>query len=199
MYTAHLPCCCVHVVCQGQTLPWKHSSEQRLAKARTPPTSHQRKHGEVLPAFPVAQRVPTYLTWSRPAWTRANGHLIMGQTPVPPKPAAALPWPTSLARVYGKASGRPPCHGVASPRGTSSEDTASSRWVIPLIQNILIHSPSKTFPGVENYLIKYCRHYLRPEAWLTFIILIPREVYFTLGFVLPFIEVGQSEQKRKHV
>lgn len=81
--------------------------------------------------------------------------------PVPPKPAADLPWPAWLARASGKATaGR----ATARPRRTSSEDTESSGWVIPLIQNILIRSLLKTFLGVENYLIKYCRHYLRPEA-----------------------------------
>lgn len=123
--------------------------------------------------------------------TLAKGDLITGQTSEPPEPVGILPRPVPHPCAYGKAT--------TSPCRTSSKDTESSERVIPLIQNILIHSLLKTFLGVENYLIKSCRHYLRPKAWLTFIILIPKEVYFTLGFVLLLIEAGPSKQKRKHV
>lgn len=80
----------------------------------------------------------------------------MGQIPEPPKPVAILSWLEPHPRAYGKATTLP-CR-------TSSEDTESSGRVIPLIQNILIRSLLKTFLGVENYLIKSCRHYLRPKA-----------------------------------
>lgn len=141
-------------------------------------------------APPGAQHIATLLMGSRLVIKR---DLIMGQTLEPPKPVPILPWLVPCPCAYGKAT------TTTLPCRTSSEDTESPGQVIPLIQNILICSLWKTFLGVENYLIKSCRHYLRPKAWLTFIILIPREVYFTLGFVLPLIEAGPSKQKRKHV
>lgn len=173
-------------------LPNIYLSRAQQGRHRTQPlTSHYCRHSEVLWALPVAQHIPILLMGSRLVRTLAEGNLIMGQTPEPPKPVAILPQPVPRPHAYGKAT-------TLTCR-TSNEDTESPGQVIPLIQNILICSLVKTFLGVENYLIKICRHYLRPKVWLTFIILIPREVYFTLGFVLPLIEAGPSKQKRKHV
>lgn len=177
------PCCCVHVVCQGQTLPPKHLPEQSPARASDIPLMPTWR-GPLSPPCGTARSHTT----DGVHWTLAKGDLIKGQTL---EPVAILPWLVPHPCAYGKATTWP-CR-------TSSKDTESSERVISLIQNILIHRLLKTFLGVENYLIKSCRYCLRPEAWLTFIILIPKKVYFTLGFALLLIEAGPSKQKRKHV
>lgn len=108
-------------------------SRAQPGRERTQPlTSHYCRHSEVLWALPVAQHIPTLLMGSRLAKTLAKGNLIMGQTPESPKPVAILPRLVPCPRAYGKAT--------TLPRRTSSEDTESPRRVIPLIQNILIHS-----------------------------------------------------------
>lgn len=183
------PCCCVHVVCQGQTLPPKHLPEHSPARARCL-WYLINAHMALGPLSPPYGTAHSHIT-DGVQWTLAEGDLIVGQTPQNTKTSGHSPMAGAHPRAYGKAT--------TSPRRTSSEDTESSGRVIPLIQSILIHSLLKTFLGVENYLIKSCRHYLCPEAWLTFIILIPKEVYFTLGFVPLLIEAGPSKQKRKHV
>lgn len=200
MYTAHLPvllctCCVPRPDAALKTFVWAKSrkgshasdippTQTRRGPARIPRGAARSHLSNVVQAgVNAGERTFNYGSNASP--TKASGHSPVADGACP------------RLRESQRPAGMPR-------RGLTTRDQLRGHRVIRMgnpiiIQNILICSPSKTFLGVENYLIKYCCHYLRPEVWLTFIILIPREVYFTLGFVLPFIEVGQSEQKRKHV
>lgn len=205
MYTAHLPvllctCCVLGPDTASKTFVWaksstgSHASDIPLMQTRRGPPCIPRG---TAPSHlsNVVQAGVTTGKWRFNCRSNASPTKASGRSPVAD---VACPCLRESHRPAGRRA-VPPRRATGWPRRTSSEETESPGRVIPLIQNILIRSLSKTFLGEENYLIKYCRHYLRPEAWLTFIILIPREVYFTLGFVLLLIEVGLSKQKRKHV
>lgn len=167
-------------MCQGQTLPPKHLPEQSPAPSHDIPLMPTWRGSLSTPCGTARSHITDGVGKRRFNYGKnTRTTKTSGQSPMVPCP-----------HIYEKAT--------TSPCRTSSEDTESSGWVIPLIQNILICSLLQTFLGVENYLIKSCHHYLRPKVWFTFIILSPREVYFTLGFVLPLIEAGPSKQKRKH-
>lgn len=105
-------------------------AQQRLARLWHPINADMARSSEHSPWH--SWGVPTSLMGSRLVWTLAKGDLIAGQTPEPPKAVAILPWPAPRPRAYGKAT--------TLPGRTSSEDTESSGWVIPLIPNILICS-----------------------------------------------------------